>query len=102
MSTSVALELLADVHRRAVVGYCRDEADTRISLERLVSGVICDLTEDFGEELNPVDVRTRLHHVHLPKLAEAGVVDYDPETNVVQYRGDPLVEELFVTVEDEA
>lgn len=30
-----------------------------------------------------------LHHDRLPRLADAGLVDYDPETNVVRSRGSP-------------
>lgn len=37
-------------------------------------------------------VTARLHHSTLPKLADAGVVDYDPRTGTVRYRGHPLVD----------
>lgn len=33
-----------------------------------------------------------LHHRHLPKLAEAGLIDYDERSATVVYRGDPLLE----------
>lgn len=29
----------------------------------------------------------QLHHVHLPKLARASVVEFDPERGIVQYHG---------------
>ena len=45
------------------------------------------------ETENPPDrVMARLHHVVLPKLADANIVDYDREANTVQYIGHPFVE----------
>lgn len=38
-------------------------------------------------------VRTALHHVHLPKLEGAGVVDYDADDGTVTYRGPTSGEE---------
>lgn len=32
----------------------------------------------------PVDLTIDLHHAHLPKLAEAGVLEYDPDTREVK------------------
>ena len=29
-------------------------------------------------------IQTALHHVHLPKLAEAGLIQYDPERQLVE------------------
>nr|WP_224338145.1 hypothetical protein [Haloprofundus halobius] len=34
----------------------------------------------------------RLHHVDLPKLAAAGIIDYDARTHTIRYRGTPSVE----------
>lgn len=33
-----------------------------------------------------------LHHSTLPRLEDAGLVDYDPRSNEARYRGDPAVE----------
>lgn len=30
-------------------------------------------------------IKTRLHHVHLPLLSEAGIIDYDPRQGTVRY-----------------
>lgn len=34
------------------------------------------------------EVAIRLHHATLPKLAEAGLIDYDPRSHTARYRGD--------------
>lgn len=48
---------------------------------------IHDLADDLpaGSYDWPGDPNLRLHHVILPKLAEAGLVEYDTETRTVQY-----------------
>jgi hypothetical protein len=42
-------------------------------------------------------VRARLHHVHLPKLVEAGLVDWDPRNDVI-VRG-PAFDEIVPLLE---
>jgi len=47
---------------------------------------LADLAADVAERESDAtvrEVRIALHHAHLPKLAAAGVVDYDPTTNTV-------------------
>jgi hypothetical protein len=40
---------------------------------------------DLGIESVPPDVRTVLHHVHLPHLDEAGFIDWDRERRRITY-----------------
>lgn len=49
-----------------------------------------DLAATIGDERDEPQRRVaiRLHHVTLPKLADAGVLDYDGRTNTARYRGD--------------
>lgn len=79
---------LADERCRAVVSFFRDYSGDSASVETLAC-VLCDRRRD-GQERYAV----RLHHVTLPALAETGVVDYDPETNVVHYLGHPEMDRL--------
>jgi DNA-binding transcriptional ArsR family regulator len=75
-------ELLANRRRRHALTYLRDRPRERVSVEELTSQVIArELVEGDGT-VDPESVRATLLHVHLPKLAEAGLVDYDAETSV--------------------
>jgi hypothetical protein len=49
---------------------------------------------DETERPDRETVRIDLHHVHLPKLAEAGVLDFDRRQGTIRMRGSPLLEEL--------
>ncbi|MEA5389126.1 hypothetical protein VB773_20695 [Haloarculaceae archaeon H-GB2-1] len=44
-------------------------------------------------------VRIALHHTHLPKLEEAGIIDYEAETRHVQFDGGELEQDLLTLVE---
>ena len=56
--------------------------------------------DDLGEfirdqnqqEGDVTHIETRLHHVTLPKLANAGVLEYDARSNTARYRGHPTAE----------
>lgn len=41
-----------------------------------------------GEKRDREQLKIRLHHVHLPKLADDEVIDYDPENKVVSMTGE--------------
>lgn len=71
--------------RRFVLRYLKQQPSP-VALDRLAAAVTAwefDATEDFpAEEYGRV--RATLHHVHLPKLARAGLADYDCERNVAE------------------
>lgn len=86
-----AHELLRSSRRRFVLGYLLGE-DQPLSVEELVEAVT---DWEFGEdatERNREDVAISLHHAHLPRMADLGVVEYDRETGTVEERDDPLLE----------
>lgn len=77
------LDTIANTHRRHVIR-CLFEREGPIAFERLVAIV----AEEVGDETDAVDeddhetARIALHHSHLPKLVDRGVValDHDAET----------------------
>jgi len=79
------LACIADEECRAVLAVLENQTGA-VSTDELPRTVAaqsgdCDRSADR--------VRVRLYHVVLPKLDDAGLVDYDPEEGAVTYRGHP-------------
>lgn len=75
--------LLSDRRRRSVVAVLSDR-NSPIELRELATAVTETASDpDDGPPNATREVVTTLHHVHLPKLDAAGVIDYDSETNTV-------------------
>ncbi|MDS0284618.1 DUF7344 domain-containing protein [Haloarcula onubensis] len=79
--------LLADEQRRVIVETLRTASPSgEITLEELAARLVRATARDGGEAVD--DRRTlsrRLHHVHLPVLADAGLLEYDAETRQVRF-----------------
>lgn len=85
-SLNLIFTLLSNQRRRRVVTVLL-ERESPIALHELVTAVASwetDETEwaDVSADLTD-EVAAALHHVHLPKLDEADLIDYDTETNAV-------------------
>ncbi|WP_436344233.1 DUF7344 domain-containing protein [Natronorubrum sp. FCH18a] len=84
-SLDTIFTLLSDQRRRYVVDALSEE-EPPIALYDLVTPVVSlergadpdDISADTIDE-----IATTLHHVHLPKLDDADVIDYATETNTV-------------------
>lgn len=83
---------LADGERRAAVAYLAD-GERSVSRDELVHHVAVE-TIDCGvvEGSERERLAARFHHHHLPKLAAAGLVDYDHERGIV--RGTELADRV--------
>ncbi len=75
--------LLASARRRLALDLLA-ETETTAHLEEFAAGIAA------REATAPTDgdaiehVAISLHHVHLPVLSDAGVLDYDPERHVIE------------------
>lgn len=81
------IEILTDTTNRAVLTALNDAARalpvTEIAEELVSKDVAVVRSADYEDELERALIS--LHHTHLPRLDEAGLIDYDRDGNVVRY-----------------
>ncbi len=86
------LGALADDSRREVVRYLSNDPAGDTSVQAVADHLAS--RRDAPTE----DVMIRLRHAILPLLADRNLLEYDSERGVVQYRSDPLTEEVLTAV----
>lgn len=84
--------LLQSRRRRCLLYSLVEAEETELTFESIRDGVIEYEQQCQDGSATPDAVTLSLEHVHLPRLAEVGVVDWDRETAQVEYIGHPLVE----------
>lgn len=89
------LDILASERRRNLLSYLTTCSEKTISREEIVDALLdCEPNEP-----GPISHRERLeidlHHVHLPKLATAAIIDYDPTSGTVEYRASGDIESFL-------
>ncbi|WP_436908961.1 DUF7344 domain-containing protein [Halosimplex marinum] len=78
--------ILSNPVRRYVLDYL-DEQETPVSLDRLATRVVAWHTEgdpDAVDDATLTEIRTALYHVHLPKFAEAGYIEWDVDSRTIR------------------
>lgn len=80
------LDLCQNQHRRIVLGTLAEEQRS-LTLNDLTKVILkynhqTPITEASDDVLT--EIRLLLYHVHLPKLASEGVIDYDLERHLVE------------------
>lgn len=78
MPIDEAFDLIASVHRRQVLRHLLEEPDQPIYLDELVARI------DDGGLSNSGISEVALAHQHLPRLADAGVIEYDHRSGAVR------------------
>lgn len=92
-----ALSAVANRHRRAVLYSLKNASGDTLEFDTLVDRVADTLREGVADERRQ-RLRISLHHTHLPKLEESGIVEYDTETGHVQFTADELTREVLMLV----
>lgn len=95
------LGLISDARRRTLLYWLKDRGSGTVALDDLVEAVVTRETaipaRDAPESRDAV--RVSLAHAHLPKLADLGIVEYDPDGTTVRYHGNPALESFLRYVE---
>ncbi len=82
LSTDDLFRILANPQRRRILLHLATGVENRRSIKELVAYLH---SETSNSEPSRRRIRQQLHHVHLPKLAEFGLVTYSMESNDVLY-----------------
>lgn len=80
------LDLCQHQHRRIVLGVLTAEQRS-LSLNDLTQTILKDNHQTPGTEASSdeiTEVRLSLYHGHLPKLAAEGLIEFDPERQLVE------------------
>lgn len=95
ISTDTALQLIGDRRRRRILRHLMENGEEAVPVGELAAAVDGTAATADGERGEPAErVAVELHHVHLPKLADSGVVDYDTRNDTVRYRSHDSIEAL--------
>jgi len=100
LSLDACLELLANRERRVILGYFLAEGVDHASVDEVTSEIIDDQTTATGERPGHTSIQTSLFHVHLPKFADADVLDYDTRHLEIRYRGDSKLEAVYSKIQE--
>lgn len=102
-SLDACLQLVADRHRRRVIHHLRHETTETTTVDELVDQLHSgDSPSKNGPSQDREKLAIQLHHIHLPKLAMHGVVEFEHRRGAVRYYPDKQVEAVLDSLPDEA
>ena len=102
LSIDTILELLAHRYRRDLLGYLYDRPERTQTIEELTEHVLERETGMRNEQRSREAVELQLRHIHVPKLAEAGLLEYDDRDQRVRYYGNEPFEQWLERIRDAA
>ncbi|WP_199505998.1 MULTISPECIES: hypothetical protein [Haloferax] len=101
ISLDSLLSAVTSKYRRAVLNSLTSTSNKRLKYDTLVDRVaemLRDENTDRESDEHRQRVQIALHHVHLPKLAEVQMVDYETNAGHVQFVGGELEQDLLALI----
>lgn len=100
LSLDAVLEILANERRRYLLEYLWEQPGDVESFEAVTEHTVTELRRKRGCQPDRTDIRIGLQQHHLPKLADAGVIEYDVRSQTIRYRGDERLEALYERIRE--
>lgn len=89
-------EALTHEHRRMIFAYLAEQPEVDVDCTEVVDYLsLHDTSESDHETLD-----IQCHHVHFPKLDEAGLITHDVERNTVHIEQREVIENLVDLIEE--
>lgn len=80
-------DLLSSGRRRHLISYLLERQDETVGVDEVIDWITREERPDPGSIGHRERVAIDLHHVHIPKLADAGVIEHDPVAETIRYDG---------------
>ncbi|WP_227378574.1 DUF7344 domain-containing protein [Haladaptatus halobius] len=100
LSLDTIFDILSHSHRRYVLSYLSQTEDDLATVADLVAFVSNHESEDETSVQRTQDdaVRVAMHHNHLPKLDDAGVIEFDTQSETIRYWAHPRLERCLSVI----
>ncbi|WIV67692.1 DUF7344 domain-containing protein [Natrialbaceae archaeon AArc-T1-2] len=93
LSLDRVFDLLSDRRRRLVLYHLHDCADDTATVDEITAYVASQEESKTSPQEHRQEIVMSLEHVHLPRLEDAAVLEYDRRSETVRYRQQPSLEE---------
>jgi DNA-binding transcriptional ArsR family regulator len=97
LSYDTIFALLANSRRRAIIRILATGPADVIELDEMTEALQTSESPSVRGERDAIAIECL--HVHLPKLADAGVVEYDPRSEIIRYHRNPRLEGILDSIE---
>ena len=95
-SLDACLTLVADRRRRRLLEHLRHNGNGEVQLDDLVDHLYeAEPAAADDRQMSRDQLAIQLFHIHLPKLADHGVVEHDHERGTIEYRPDEQIEAVL-------
>ncbi len=94
-SLETLVPLAADRRRRQALHHLRHETNGQTTIDDLIDALSDSESGPHDQQIDREELAIQLHHVHLPKLTEVGVVDFDTTEGTVRYQPDEQIERIL-------
>lgn len=89
------LQLVADRDRRLTIQQLRRGASGITKIDDLVDAMLDRGSGTDEQTIEREQLVIQLYHAHLPKLADHGIVEFEPDNRTVRYQQDEQVETVL-------
>lgn len=95
-SLDTCLALVTDQRRRRLLEHLRHNGNSEVQIDELVERLYQagPATADDGQ-MSRDQLAIQIHHAHLPKLANHGVIKHHRERGTVEYQVDTQIESVL-------
>ncbi len=97
LSETVMLKAIAHHQRREILRFLMDSSDATTTIDDLVKYLKSREIEQTGNHpgCSSTEIKISLHHIHLPKLEEAGLIEYDQRSEELRYWRHAVLEDIL-------